>query len=286
MQLPLLSDTVPTQECSELWGSAQRLMRVSAFLSLLLSGFVVQRLLCLVGLPYDCLASPDAYEVFVDLTAIIMYGTALAWFSNISDCSMRVYWLLERWPAWLALYLGTPFVFSAISNVEVLKHSLVDFSTWGYEFVVLEGFGLTALLFVVVWHVVEARRASSGNTADFAAYMLPRLFVCVYFVGWSLVLERQPGITIHLHHLYIGWALAIWARFNKPLSACTLCIGCGIFVQGLAAYSFMPVFSEGNCFETPSAKAIDCEFWSRNGGAFTLKVCPAAGNQLPKYSCQ
>lgn len=39
-----------------------------------------------------------------------------------------------------------------------------------------------------------------------------------------------------------GWSLALWAELNHPLSAVTLAVGCGIFVQGIGAYSFAPVF--------------------------------------------
>lgn len=84
------------------------------------------------------------------------------------------------------------------------------------------------------------------------------------------------------HHLYLGWALALWADFNEPLSVATLAVGAGIFVQGVAAYSFAPVFSSGGCFETPAAADVKCHFEAAS--AFTLQICPADG-ALPRYSC-
>lgn len=79
---------------------------------------------------------------------------------------------------------------------------------------------------------------------------------------------------------------------------CVLVIGMGIFVQGLASYSAMPVFEESDCVETPSSRELTCRFWiddsyyssksygdDGNGGSFTLQICPAAGGTLPHYEC-
>ena len=69
---------------------------------------------------------------------------------------------------------------------------------------------------------------------------------------------------------------------NTPISVLGLAIGCGIFVQGVAAYSFAPIFSAGLCFETPSAESMRCKFWANS--PFTIRVCPGAG-ELPKHVC-
>jgi hypothetical protein len=103
----------------------------------------------------------------------------------------------------------------------------------------------------------------------------------------SLPPSRPPSLPPSLppwlqHHLYIGWALALWADFNAPLSAATLAVGAGIFVQGIGAYSFAPVFAGEGCFETPAAEALRCRFWAP--GAFTVRVCPAQG-AAPGHVC-
>ena len=89
-------------------------------------------------------------------------------------------------------------------------------------------------------------------------------------------------MKIHLHHLYIGWALAIWADFNAPLSAVTLAVGAGIFVQGVGAYSFAPIFTPHQCFETPSTAKIKCKFWAET--PFTLQIC-GSGGPTPNHDC-
>lgn len=85
----------------------------------------------------------------------------------------------------------------------------------------------------------------------------------------------------HLHHLYLGWALALWAELDHWLSALTLAVGTGIFLQGTASYSFAPVFSE-RCFSSPSAAAFECAFTAPS--PFTLTICSATG-PMPSHSC-
>ncbi len=38
--------------------------------------------------------------------------------------------------------------------------------------------------------------------------------------------------TIHVHHVFIGWALALFAEFNHPASAVFLAVMSALFVQG------------------------------------------------------
>lgn len=46
-----------------------------------------------------------------------------------------------------AVYLGTPPVYSAISNVPALKHDLATLSTWGPAFIALEAAGVCEYVF-------------------------------------------------------------------------------------------------------------------------------------------
>ena len=73
------------------------------------------------------------------------------------------------------------------------------------------------------------------------------------------------------------------SEFNTVLSGATLAVGTGIFVQGVAAYSFAPVFEGGGCFATPSTASIDCAFEAP--APFSLWVCPAAGG-MPAHTCR
>lgn len=225
----------------------------------------------------------SVYELFSDLTSIGLYGLVLGWFVGFGD-RVRFNWLcnVQRWYAG-ALFLLLPIAYSAVSNVDALKHDLVDFSSWTAPFIILWLAALVGILSSIVWHTWLAVR--SFGFIEGCVYAATRLLLILWFVVWSLLLEKQsnPPVRIHLHHLYIGWALALWANVNSPLSAILLAVGSGIFVQGIGAYSFAPIFTSEGCFETPAASAIKCKFW--NEMPFTIQICPAAG-PIPQHSCK
>lgn len=137
------------------------------------------------------------------------------------------------------------------------------------------------LLAIVFWHLYEAykRRGVHG----FLAYLIPRATFLVWFGFSAAYLELKDKVHVHLHHLYIGWSLALWCDMNSQISLAGLAIGSGIFVQGIGAYSFAPIFSSGkDCFETPSADSMHCKFWA--DAPFTVQVCPLAGI-TPNHAC-
>lgn len=248
----------------------------------LLTGYFVQRGACQFNLPQDCVDA-TVYELFSDLTSIALYGLVLGWFVGFGD-RVRFNWLcnMQRWYAGI-VFLLLPIAYSALSNLDMLKHDLVDFSSWTAPFIALWTVAMASVLGLIVWHTSLAVR--SFGFVGGGVYAGARLFLILWFVTWSALLERQsnPPVKIHLHHLYIGWTLALWANVNSPLSAITLAIGSGIFVQGIGAYSFAPIFASEGCFETPAASSIYCKFW--NDMPFTIRVCPAAG-PLPQHSCK
>lgn len=126
----------------------------------------------------------------------------------------------------------------------------------------------------IVFHVWSAAHGGGGGWS----YAAPRLALLGYAAGSAAVLS-QSGHELHVHHLYLGIAIAIWADLSHPISAATLAIGAGIFLQGLAAYSFQPIALPRGCFDTPSATALECAF-DAAGADFALRVCPAAGGSI------
>ncbi len=80
---------------------------------------------------------------------------------------------------------------------------------------------------------------------------------------------------LHLHHLYLGWAFALFAEFNTPLSALTLAITTGIFVQGIGAYSFADNLYNANCFTLNfgHADTMACQLGVPHGNV-SVRVCP------------
>ncbi len=71
----------------------------------------------------------------------------------------------QRWYVWL-VYLGTPPIYSAISNVPSLKHDLASLTGWGPAFIALELAGASkgvAGISIYLLHVV-ARPPSLSST--------------------------------------------------------------------------------------------------------------------------
>jgi len=266
------------------------ILSTATFLAILSLGFLIQRLACLFDLPDDCLASPDALELFNDSSTLIMYGIALSWLVDIPG---RWPFLIKQWYAWL-IFPATPIIYSAISNITILKFTLDSTTSLEHLATITLLLTITVILSAVLYyHIVMAIQHEAV-----LPFLLPRLLLMLFFIGWMLELSlfTDHAIRVHLHHLYIGWGIAIWGAFNKPLSVCVLVIGMGIFVQGLASYSAMPVFEKSGCLETPSSRELSCRFWiddsysyssssGNSGGSFTLLICPAAGGTLPRYEC-
>ena len=58
------------------------------------------------------------------------------------------------------------------------------------------------------------------------------ILLLLAFFGSSAVVLRRQHVDMHLHHLYLGWSLALFAELDHWLSAVTLAVGSGIFLQG------------------------------------------------------
>lgn len=245
-------------------------------------GYLVQRMSCRLGVPSDCLKETSYFEFFSDITCLALYGLALGWLVGITEHS-RFRWLYspKRWYAGVA-FLGTPVVYSALSNIDALKHDFADVASWGIPFVALWSTGMTVIVFSIIWHIKKAWQRA--GPATFATYICLRGILLGWFVISALLLAHSSSthVKIHLHHLYLGWALALWADVNEPFSAYTLAIGAGIFCQGIAAYSFAPIFTEQGCFDTPASSSVKCSF--KGESPFTLRVCPQGGI-VPQYQC-
>jgi Na+/H+ antiporter NhaD/arsenite permease-like protein len=141
---------------------------------------------------------------------------------------------------------------------------------------------MAAIAAVIGWHINIAWHRAPKTS--FLVYVLTRVVMLVWFASAAVILARSsPPVHIHLHHLYIGWALALWCDVNAPLSVVALAIGAGIFVQGIGAYSFAPVFSSRGCFETAAAQVVKCKFTAAT--PFTLQVC-GVGGAVAEHQCE
>jgi hypothetical protein len=197
----------------------------------------------------------------------------------------RARWLAAPRRAYLwAAFLLTPPIYSAISDIPALKRGFPDFPNFGLPFWLLFAAAGAAAGGALASAAATAARRGGARAA--AAFLAPRAALLAWFAAGAWLFSRpDSGVEVHLHHLYLGWALAAFGRFNNRVSGLTLAVGAGIFVQGVASYSFAPAFSGGGCFETPAAAALECRFEAAGGGgAFSLRVCPAAGT-APRHAC-
>lgn len=161
--------------------------------------------------------------------------------------------------------------------------------------------GLGALLLVVVWHL---RRLRSLPPRPRRAYLLSRLFILAFFLlRWAVARGSPPGrarfIGTHIHHYYLGYLVSLWGAFDHPLSAALLAVGCGLMVQGIAAYHAAALFPRtpagavaqaeafGCAFVDSNATAanLSCTFWPPySGEGWGLELCPTTSDRL-RFAC-
>ena len=55
---------------------------------------------------------------------------------------------------------------------------------------------------------------------DFIAYVSSRAAVILFYVGAGAMLSLTGShySALHVHHLYLGFAIAMWAEFDHPVS--------------------------------------------------------------------
>ena len=239
----------------------------------LLGGYLVQRGVCHLGAPSDCLTDMTYLEWYTDLTSLLLYGLVLGWCCGIME-EYRFSWVFSLHQWYLALtFFSFPPMFSMVSEIPWLQFSLDG----SLKNVTLAFVVLSVPVGLVVWHIYRAWTYRC-SMASFMAYVAPRIFIAASFIISIVVLVGQEGDYIHIHHIVLGWGLALWADRNRMLSGLTLAAGCGLFVQGLGAYSFAPMFLPGGCFDTEASRAATCSFKDPHANYFTLRICPSLGS--------
>lgn len=68
------------------------------------------------------------------------------------------------------------------------------------------------------WHARAAWCRKSRT--DFIAYVSSRAAVILFYVGAAAMLSLTGShySALHVHHLYLGFAIAMWAEFDHPVS--------------------------------------------------------------------
>lgn len=228
----------------------QEVLRMGAWSGMLCLGYVLTRFCVLYArLPSDGVRIWSAADFSDDISRLLAYGVVLGWLVGVTQPD-RAAWLFSRRRLWLwVVYLGTQPCFAAFGEVKGLQHSLADLSQWGTLAWTIIPAALALGAACAVWHVWHACRAL--KPMECALYAGSRLGTLIFYVLSYTLFEKQrrdtPGSAFHLHHLYIGWLLAMWGAFNHPLSGGLLAVATGIFVQGVAAYDFADLFCDARC---------------------------------------
>ena len=78
---------------------------------------------------------------------------------------------------------------------------------------------------------LRRRRLRAARWGSVGRYLLPRLVVLAFFAAWLVALPTSGAYALHLHHYALGFAIAIFAAFNHPVSGLVLALATAVFVQ-------------------------------------------------------
>ncbi|PSC71850.1 hypothetical protein C2E20_4784 [Micractinium conductrix] len=136
---------------------------------------------------------------------------------------------------------------------------------------------------------LRRRRLRAARWGSVGRYLLPRLVVLAFFAAWLVALPTSGAYALHLHHYALGFAIAIFAAFNHPVSGLVLALATAVFVQGGAAYGFDPMFEATGVNGTgcisvssPPTGQMTCAFWSAQ--PFDIGFC-SNSSWIPWYDC-
>ena len=88
----------------------------------------------------------------------------------------------------------------------------------------------SAVLFGLAWQLYF--NATRKPQPVFAAYLSARIALVAWTIAICAMLRGTRYDHVHVHHLYLGWSLAVFADANHTISAVMLAVGAAIFVQG------------------------------------------------------
>ncbi|KAL3153065.1 hypothetical protein ABBQ38_012086 [Trebouxia sp. C0009 RCD-2024] len=257
------------------WGGSryvEKYMFVGLWTCLLMCGYASARISAHLNIPPDSGTNgQDPFDTFEDISKMLQFGFLLGWFVGAFD-QKRFAWLFHwRQIYWILIFIGTPPVYSAISRIPALQHSLADVSRWGAGMYILIIVVAMVALTVIIWHLYAAWTVHSKR--GFCTYLGSRSIVLLFYLVFGLVTAHYSMYnTQHIHHFYIGWTIALFAEFNHPLSAVTLAIAMGVFAQGVGVYGFASMFEDGSCFTASAGQSMSCSFTSDT--QVNLKICP------------
>mmetsp|Transcript_545 Transcript_545/g.633 ORF Transcript_545/g.633 Transcript_545/m.633 type:complete len:347 (+) Transcript_545:357-1397(+) len=282
---PLLSESRSYAELSSsklYWDSfepsVQRALRIAVFFAVLtVAYFVNQFFSIMLRIPEDGIKHWNSFHIAEDFNDMFNLGFILAWFARV-DNPDRFRKTSTRWMTMIFIVVcGAGPVFSAISDVHGLQHSLTDISGWDASMWVVLSVGMLvfgAMVVVFIWHaVINLSRASLAVFVGSRLVVLLFYSCCIFFS----VHHHRNMYRVHVHHLYFGWLLGCFAEFDTWWSNMALAVGTGLFIQGCSAYNFATMVEQKQCFHTIAEGNMSC----LNTGPdpwFMMEVCLLHGD--------
>lgn len=212
---------------------------IGLFLLLLIVGWFETRLMCHYNLPSDCNHQINNWDIYKDTSNILLKGLVLISISNLTEnikkIKNKVLLLL-----YLCLYLITGPIFAICGELPGMQTSLATF-TIGFNPSCITYF--SCLIFTLSVISYELYKIFKYYKYIYLfSYIFSRSLIFLYYLIFSLVLSKQ--YYIHIHHLYIGFAIACLAHDHKIISWIALSIGSGIMVQGIGSYGFATIIED------------------------------------------
>ena len=262
--------------------------RLAVFHACLLLGYGVVRVAVAWHWPDDAKSVDDGAAVAGDLAALAQLGLGVAYLNGVHTAA-RFAWLAGR-PQYLLLYLAVLCCFGGFNQIPGLQVSLADVGEWGATAWVVMPAALLLCGAIIVWHLVAVRRLPLRPRLSYIASRLAvySLFALRYLIERTKSPGRHGWTHLHLHHYYLGFLLAVWGRFDHPLSAGLLAVGCGLMVQGIGAYHAAPLFSltvEGSVAQAEAAGCVFLTLDANSSGLECLWAAPAGNSTWGVQTC-
>jgi len=214
---------------------------------LLLSGWLVNRLTCLCGLPSDC-----ANIEIKDIEYLFVYGYVAGVIINIDSDKGSV---LRRWWFWL-IYLGTGVIFSAIGEIKAMQWSVTQGFTWTPY--IIGTISVASVIVSYLFFQIVLYYRNIQYCITIGLIYIVRVIQIVLAVSIprdkELILDLPPSHAhytlhskLHIHHYWLAWNIILLCSITNSLyNDILLAVFTSIFVQGVSVYGSAPVVNYEN----------------------------------------
>ena len=214
---------------------------------LLLSGWLVSRLICLCGLPSDCVN----IEI-KDIEYLFVYGYVAGVIINIDSDRGNV---LRRWWFWL-IYILTGVIFSTIGEIKAMQWSVTQGVTWTPYMIGTISVG--SVMVLSLFFQIDLYYRNIQYCIIIGLIYIVRAIQIVLALSVpkdkELILDLPPRHVhyilhskLEIHHYWLAWNIILLCSITNSLyNDILLAVFTSIFVQGVSVYGSAPVVNYEN----------------------------------------